>query len=375
MNNFVKIKIGRIYEEYILKKMLKNNIDIYKSYEDDKNIYYFISEIDYDTLVKLDYRKVIKFDDYCGLRKISFFLKKNIEKIIISFFIVFILFLSKNLIIKVNITVDDLHLKNALKNSLIDEGIKDISIRKSYKDLEAIKERILYKYNDEVEWIEISNNGYICNINIIKRKINKDGEHHERCNYVAKKSGTIKTIKAKKGVLLVQENNYVNKGDILISGDIIYNDELKNSVCASGKITGETWYKVNVSYPLKKTVRNKKKNGMYNIELNILDKKYYILKDRYKSPTKIFSIGKRKLGIRLTKSQKEYKKTYKYSPEEALKKAVLLSKKKVLQKSGKESKILSENILKKNINNDKIDIEVLITVEEELGVVENYKVR
>ena len=41
-------------------------------------------------------------------------------------------------------------------------------------------------------------------------------------------------------------------------------------------------------------------------------------------------------------------------------------------KSHNKSKIISQNILKKYVKNDTIYLKVLITVEEELGVVERY---
>ncbi len=372
MGSNILIKCHKKNESYILKKIIKNDINIINSKYTKEYIYYLISENDYEKLLKIDYKRIIDIEKHTGIKEIKNAFVRNIEKILISLGIVILVFLSKLYIFKVNVYVNDLNLKKIITYTLMDEGIKDNSLVKSFNDINKIKNKILKKYNDEIEWLEISKNGYEYDVRIIKREKSVKKNESEKCNYVASKSGTIKTIMARKGVLLVQENNFVNKGDILISGDIVYNEELKTTVCAQGLITGEVWYKVNVSYPLKKIKYYKKKTRFYNMNFNFLNRKYKLFKDRYDNSRKIISIGSNNIGLVITNSFKKYKKVINYSEEEALKKSIDLAKKKVLLKANKNSHILSENILKKDIKNGKINVEVLITVEEELGVVENY---
>ena len=42
----------------------------------------------------------------------------------------------------------------------------------------------------------------------------------------------------------------IEKGDIVIGGDIKVEEEIKKSVCALGNVYAEVWYTVNVSVPL-----------------------------------------------------------------------------------------------------------------------------
>lgn len=372
MSNNVLFRCHIKDESYILKKILKNNIDIISSKITNRYVYYIVSEEHFEKLTEIDYKKVIVFEKYIGFKHYRDIFYINFEKLLVSLCIITILFLSKLYILKVNVYLNDLHLKKLITYSLIDEGIKDNSIAKSFKQTEIIKNKILDKYNNEIEWLEISKKGYEYDVRVIKREKNINDITSQKCNYVAIKSGTIRSIIARKGVLLVQENNFVNAGDILISGEVIYNEELKTTLCAEGKIFGEVWYKVNVSYPLKKTIYNTKNNGTYNININLLNKRYKLFKDKYSNVKKIASIGGDVVGFTITKSSRTYKKIINYNENEAEKKALNLAKKKVLQKAGRNSRILSQNILKKDTNDGKINIEVLFTVEEELGVVENY---
>ena len=358
--------------KYIDSKIINYNISFKSKKNIRKIIYLEIDEIDYEKLLDLDYKHVIKFERSKGLKGIVTFLKKNINLIVVSIVIMMLLFCSNFLILKVNVNISDINIKRLVTYKLIDYDIHSYSLKKGKDYLTKIKNNILKEYKKDIEWIEITENGYTYNVDVIKRKSKKPYKTDDKCNYVAKKSGNIKSIKVRKGVLLVQENNYVKAGDILISGNVIYNDELKLETCASGYITGEVWYKVDLSYPLKikKEVPSNKKH--YNFSLKIFKKKYNLFKDKYNNKKPTHDIGNDYIGLNIYKTFKKEKKYIVLNEKEALKKAINKSRKNVLMKLPKSSKISSQNILKKYIKNDRIYIEVLITTEEEIGVVENY---
>lgn len=358
--------------DYIIKKIFQANITIINSKKKNDEYIFITYEEDFNNLKKIDYKNAAIYVGYNGLYNIISIIKHNFLYVLITFIIIMILFLSNYLVIKVNIHTNDVNLNRIVKYYLMDHNIKDFSIKKDFKTIRKIKENILEKFNNEIEWIEITPNGYSYDVNIIKRKQNKNSITSDKCNYIAKKSGTITKIKVSKGVLMVQENNYVNQGDILISGSVIYNDELKTEVCASGKIYGEVWYEVEVSYPLIKKYTLKNKNKFYNIRINFLGKKYQIFKNKYNAVKTIKNIGNDNFGLDILSSSNEIFKTIKISSDEGIKIAVKKAKENIMFKSSNKSKILSQNILKKYTNNDTIYVKVLITAEEELGVVESY---
>ena len=357
---------------YLIKKIVDNNINIIHSYQKDNESYFITYEDEYNILLKLDYKKIIIFVGYKGIYNILNYIKYNYLYIMITLSIILIMFISNIFIIKVNIHTSNQNLNRMIKYYLMDNNIKDFSLKKNYNTLNKIKNKILDKYENYIEWLEIKEDGYNYDVYLIERKKNKIYHNNERCNYIAKKSGTITKIIARKGVLLVQENNYVNQGDILISGNIIYNEELKKSVCAQGKIYGEVWYEVDISYPLTKTYNIKSKKNHYNFKINFLNKKYIIFKNKYDESKVLRKIGNNTIGIDIISSYKIKKKKYKINEEKAINIMLKKAKENVSLKSSNDSKILSQNILKKYINNGTIYMKVLITAEEELGVVESY---
>lgn len=372
MKYSVIFKCSILDYEYVLKKIFESGINIISSKLKGKEYYFIVYEDDYNILSRYDYKKVIVFSGYYGLFNIINIIKKNIIYIMSTLVVILILFLSNFFILKVDIHTNNKNLSLLIKYYLIDNKIDDFSLKKDFNTIKTIKENLLKKYSDEIEWIEIKNNGYKYDIYVIERKKNKIISESDRCNYVAKKSGTITKIKATKGVLLVQENNYVNVGDILIGGSIIYNDELKKEVCAKGKIYGEVWYEVQVSYPMVKTYNVSNKNKFYNISLRMFGNNYKIFKSKYNDEKTIKKIGNEKFGINIISSTKYSKKNRVITEEQATKLALNKASENIILKSHNKSKVLSQNILKKYVNNGTIYMKVLITAEEELGVVENY---
>src|SRR5699024_8101513 len=94
---------------------------------------------------------------------------------------------------------------------------------------------------------------------------------------IATKKGVIQSIYVSKGLPKVQVNDYVEPGDVLVSGDISVKDEEEKQekkdqselVAAEGDITAKTWYEMNVTIPLEvkheEVTGNKKKKHYIRI--------------------------------------------------------------------------------------------------------------
>jgi len=100
----------------------------------------------------------------------------------------------------------------------------------SYK-IEIIDETGIYKIKKELRKnmlfiVSIM----IVNVRVEERIINNYEEESGFCHIVASKSGIVKSISTKKGVSLVNINDYVSSGEILISGEIKLNEEVKKAL-------------------------------------------------------------------------------------------------------------------------------------------------
>lgn len=68
---------------------------------------------------------------------------------------------------------------------------------------------------------------------------------------------------------MVEPNTYVNKGDVIISGAITKDEEVKKYVHAKGKVYAEVWYDVSIEFPLKYTEKKYTNNNKRSFYIKI----------------------------------------------------------------------------------------------------------
>ena len=359
----------------INKFLLKCNVNLLKiKYISNKEINITIYEKDYNKLLKI-YGFKYKIINKRGLIKLKELYKVyNIFIYSCLFGFIMLIFLS-NIIFKVEIICDNKELKNIINKELINNNITKYKVKRNYKSNEVIKNKILNKYKDKIEWLEIKNVGVKVVVNVLERKINKDKENITYNNIVASKSGFIKKIIVEDGVKVIDENNYVNKGDIIISSDIFLNEELKNRVDSNGKVYAEVWYKVKVDYPLN-YIEKRYTNKTRIIPFIKINNKYYELfkyknydrKNLFSSSDKLTNIS---FGLEKIRRIDIINK--KYNNKEARKLAINKGKEELNKKLSKDEYIIDEKTLKFNTNGSKISIDIFFSVYEEISKKERVR--
>ena len=370
MNSYIYLKVeGRNINRFLLK-CNKNNINILKiKYISYKSIIILINEKDYKNINKIKSIYKISIYNKKGLIKYKeSFIKYKV--LIISIIIgISLLILLSNIIFSIEIISDNKELNNLIKKELENYNIKKYSLKKGYKSLNKIKNDLKNKYKDSIEWIEITEDGTNIKVNIVERKINNISNDNNIYSIVAKRSGIIKRIDTIKGISLYEENTFVNKGDIIISSDIYLNDELKNRVSAEGKVYAETWYKVNVEFPLEykeiKYTNNKRRIPYIKIANNY----YELFKYNNYSRNKIINYSDNfniiEVGLEEINEEKIIDK--KYSLDSAKKEAINYAKKKLKEKLKDDEYIISQKTLNFSNNGSKIIIDIFFSIYEEIG--------
>lgn len=370
MNNLVKIKINSCDNKFI-NYLVYNNI-YYKSLIKTNDS--FILVTNYDNYKRISRRYETRIIRYYGKKFIINFIKINKYMIISIFISLMLLKLLTNTIFEININTDDVKLKDEILSSLKDNNIDIYKRKKKFNELVNIKNNILNSNKDSLEWIEIVEKGCAYNINITKRvKKNNNNDKTNPSDIVASKDGLIKYITNYNGTKLKDINDYVKKGDVLISGDIIKNDEVVESGNAKGEVYAEVWYTVKVNIPynyIEYTDTLKRVNHYY---LDIFGKKF-TLTGKYDSKntinTKKLILNKPYLLFKLYKEEKKiYKyKEYKITKEEAYNEAIKRSEKQIKNRLKDNEYIISKNTLKKDVFRSKMYVEVFFKVYENIGV-------
>ena len=361
MNKFILIKVKNNIKRFI-EKNKKYNIELHNIiYINNNEILVKIFKNDYKNIKRYNYYSDITIYKKLGLDNIKD--KIYILKYFILFFILCLIsmYFISNIIFKVNIIHSNKKIREFVKEELNDNGIKKYSYKKNFNELENIKNKILSENKDKLEWISITNVGMTYVVRIEERILDEVKVKKEYCNVIASKEGLITNIYSTNGEILVNNNDIVKKGDILISGNILLNEESKGTICASGIIKANVWYKTNINLNRVYYKKEYTKESRYNVEIN----KKILRNNKYSKYDKDYLINTR--YFKLDKELEYKNKKYKYRNKELIKKSLLEVEKKFNNKLNNNGKVISKKILKQNIDDNKIEMEVFVVTNENIG--------
>ena len=368
----IKLNIkGKNINRFILR-LHKNKIQILKcNYINKNEINIIIYEKDYQKIEELKTIYNIEKINTYGLIKIK--KKININKYIIISIILGIIILKilTSFIFQIEIIDNDAKTKEFIKQELKNYGIKEKTLKKSYKEIQKIKEEILNKYRDKIEWIEIETKGIKYIIRIEKRIIKQETEKKQNQDIISKKEAIIKKISATNGQIQKEINSYVKKGETIISGNIYDNETIKNTVPAEGIVFGETWYETKITYPFvyQETKETNNKKEVYVIKF--LNKNIELFnKNKYKTK-KIQEktlLKNNLLPIQLVKQNQT--ETIEIEQiltiEEAIKKAEEKALDEIKKNLKEDEYIIDYKVLNTNIKQNELELNIFFTVYENI---------
>ncbi len=366
MNDKVWIKASCDNYYKLINKIEKLSIKIYEIKYIEKIIYLKVTKKDYAKIKKYIISYKFKVEKNLGLQRIFDIIKQ--EKIFaISLVIGLLVFLClKNMIVKINIVHENQEIRELISDELKENKIEILRFKKSYKKLDEIRQKILDKHPDKLDWMEFEIKGMTLNVKVEERIITDTKKNNEICDIVAKKNGVISDIKILQGESLVLINDYVKEGDTLISGTIKYNEIDKRYTCADGEIYATTWYTGSISIPFKYYEYENESDKRYNLVWEHNGNKHEIFRNRlenfnsnYKTLLKIFDFN-----LYLDKQVSVAKIEKEYTEEEALNEGVNKVVESVEKKLTKKDTIIDKKVLKKVKNNSTMDIDVFVVVKE-----------
>ncbi len=371
MTSKIKLNVKGKNIERFIKRLKSNNIDLIKiEYIKYNEINIIIYKKDYEKLLELKTIYDVNIKDIYGIIKVREVI--NIYKYLIGFIIIgiIVLIFLSNVIFNVEVIHNDKNLRNFIINELENYSIKKYKFKKSYNEIQNIKNDILNKYQDKIEWLEIEEKGTSYIIRVEPRIIPNNEVSYEKQNVIASKSAVIKKIIAKSGEVVKNLNSYVNKDDIIISGNIYLNEEIKDTIKADGIVYGEVWYNVKVEYPYVYSEIKEKSNYQDVYVLKIFDKEIEFTFNKFKDKKieENIILQNNILPIYLVKQRQQELETISLllTSEEAKDKAIEEAIKKMNETLDGEEKVIDYKVLSFNIEEDKVILDVFFTVYEDI---------
>lgn len=370
--NCIKIKvIGKNVERFI-KRLHNESIEMLEIiYVNYKEVNIKIYAKDYELVEKLKTIYEIEIIEIYGLLKLKQKIKENIIVILSIIIGCIIIYFLSNTIFKVEIIHSNHNLRKLIYEELENNGIEKYKFKKNYNEIQKIKEKILNQYKDKIEWIEIEEVGTKYIVRLEERIINNTKKEETPRNIIAKKDAIIISINGISGEVVKNKNDYVKKGDIIITGEIKLYEEVKERVRANGVVYGEVWYKASVEYPLNYYEKKKTGNEKKVFTITFLNKQYNLFDfNSYKDfETKENIVVKNDIipfKLSFNKLEELNIIDQKLNQEEAKEKAIKEVITKIQSKLKDKEHVIDVKCLKSETKDSKIILELFITVCENI---------
>lgn len=251
IHGYVRVRIDGAYPERFLNRCIEEGISIWhiKRLGEERIVCYMDME---DAkrirpLLRLTSCKVA----FSQRRGIPFILKRMVRRSgfvtgIISFLIV--MFILSNIVWNVEVKGASPQVEHELRQIVNEMGIKRGAFRFSLPSVELIQ-RDVTELVAGATWVGVRQKGTTYEFEVVEQQLPEEAERYSPRHLVATKKAIIHDIFVEHGQALVKPNDFVRKGDTLVSG-YIGKEGKTEIVPAQAVVLGEIWYKSDVSVPL-----------------------------------------------------------------------------------------------------------------------------
>ena len=369
---------GKNIDKFI-KRINSKKIEILElKYISSEDINILIKKEDLKKLEKIKTVYEIKIIDFKGLEKAKNIVLNSKYIIIFVLFFLIILYILSNIIFDINIITTDSKMKEILLEDLNNEGIKKYKFKKNYIEIEKIKKKILSKHKSDIEWIEIECIGTKYIVKYEPRIKNKKSKEIKKQNIISKYDALIKNMNITKGEIIKDVGTYVKKGDIIVSGEVKLNEELKEIIGARGNVYGEVWYNVKVKYPYKYYEERETGRKSKVLVIKFLNKKielFNVKKYNKKIIEEKIILNNYLLPINISfENQKEIKViNKKYNENELIDESLKYSIKKIEKILKKDEYIYKYKVLNKSKNKNSLTLNIFFSVIKNITLYKNIE--
>lgn len=182
---------------------------------------------------------------------LPFFFKKIKERYaFFAGFVLFItmLFLLSRVIWSIEVVGTEKISKQAVLMEAKELGIEQGKFSFMLDDPDKIQDQLMKKI-PEASWIGFQMRGTTAQIRVVEKVIPDPKKAVGPRHLVAKKAAVIANIFAEQGKPVVRPDDFVRKGDVLVSG-FIGKEDAPLAVAAKGTVEGEVWYETEVAIPM-----------------------------------------------------------------------------------------------------------------------------
>ncbi|ARA99044.1 MULTISPECIES: sporulation protein YqfD [Geobacillus] len=292
------------------------------------------------------------------------------------FVFIAIMFLLSNIVWNIDIEGAAPETEHQIVRELKRMGVERGAFQFLLDDPETLQKKLTERIHD-ITWVGVQWEGTSLHFRVVEKEIPKPKQPAPPRHLVAKKEAVVADLFVEEGQPLVSVNDYVQKGQLLVSGIIGVEGRTK-FVPSTGKVFGETWYKSTVVLPLETT---------FHVLTGKSIERHYIGIGRFslpvwgwKKPTFTHTVIEReKRPFRfwkwdlpfyyervIVREAEAVKRSYTW--EEAFAEAKKIARRELQAKLPEEATIRGEKVLHQSKESGKVRVELHYTVIENIAV-------
>lgn len=221
----------------LLNSFKKDHLIVFQLTKIDDNTYRFYLPIYQRFLARKYNMQIIKSIGVLYYLVVLFCKKINIIGVI-SFALT--LLICSRFIFKVEITGNSPSNTKLVEEVLKENNINAGDLKKSYQELNEIYDDLKASFKGKIDYLNIYQEGGVLFVKYTNSVGAKEVENNFQ-NIYASKDGVIQSIDVSSGNIVVQVNQFVKKGDLLVSNTITSTDGENKIIATKGKVMAYTY--------------------------------------------------------------------------------------------------------------------------------------
>ncbi len=377
IRGYVRVRIDGAYPERFLNRCIEEDLSIWhiKRVGEERIVFYMDVEDakQIRPLLRMTNCQVV----FLQRRGLPFIFKQMMKR---SGFVtglmafLMIMFTLSNMVWNVEVRGASPQVEHELRQVVYQMGIKRGSFQFFLPSVEAIQ-RDVTELVAGATWVGVRKKGTIYEFEVVEQQLPEEAERYSPRHLVATKKAIIHDIFVEHGQALVKPNDFVRKGDTLVSG-YIGKEGKTEIVPAQAIVLGEIWYKSTVSVPLNNlfTTLTGEKDSLHYLSVSGVDipiwgfgKKEFTSFEQFEHerPLQFF-----KWSLPISYKRTDFLETNElnrtYTRKEAISAARQRARVDLMKHLPKGAEIIGEKVLHEALENGKVNLQIHYQVIEDI---------
>ncbi|RPF55594.1 sporulation protein YqfD [Aquisalibacillus elongatus] len=280
-------------------------------------------------------------------------------------FTIGLIFILSNMVWKIEISGGSPEVRYEVDELIGDLGMNRGSFMQSMESISSIEREIMNKV-EEVSYVGIKRTGTSFYIMIEENDHNNINEDRLPSNLVATNSGTVQKVYITNGRPLVQVNDVVRKGDVLVTGRL--DDENDVYTYSEGEVLAEVWYNITGTIDLSQEKRDLIDDVQHHYSLGIGNRDISINEP---DELRLLLEEEKPIYFLFWKTPLNIQKKYYYEEgeiTETIDEEIIdqVIEEQLKRKLGQSVEVISQNVLHLDKDSDKVKIEMFVKVMEDI---------